>query len=153
MSVPKVRVFVDMDGVLADFEKLKVSMGVTGDEMKKLPGAFAKLEPIPGALEGVRSLIGMGFEVWIATKPPTGIPHAYAEKADWILRHLPELKRNIILTHNKGLLGCSRDYLIDDRPHKAFCQEFRGKLIPFINGKTWGDVLAQIRNERTAAML
>lgn len=79
----------------------------------------------------MRSLIGMGFEVWIATKPPTGVAQAYADKAGWIMQHLPELKRRIIITHHKGLLGGDDDFLVDDRPHKASCTEFDGTLVHF----------------------
>lgn len=125
------RIFIDMDGVLADFERLKIEREVTGEDLKQMPGAFRHMEPIEGAIAGVQSLIGMGFECWIATKPPTGIPHAYADKAQWICTHLPELKRRIIMTHEKGLLGDEHDYLIDDRPHKANCEEFRGTLVRF----------------------
>ncbi|HET7675667.1 MAG TPA: hypothetical protein VFL54_09120 [Gammaproteobacteria bacterium] len=133
------RVFVDMDGVIVDFECF--AAGRPGDLVKKLPGAYLQMQPIPGAIEAVRSLIGMGYEVWIATKPPTGVPFAYADKAAWILEHLPELKRRIIMTHDKGLLGDAGDYLIDDRPHKANCEDFSGTLIRFINRLTWDDVL------------
>lgn len=136
-----------MDGVLADFDRLKRELGVEGEELKKIPGAYLRLEPIPGAIEGVRSLIGMGYERWVATKPPTGIPEAYADKAAWILQHLPELKRRIIITHDKGLLGDENDYLIDDRPHKANCRKFRGALIEFTNGCTWEGVLGTLRTE------
>jgi 5'(3')-deoxyribonucleotidase len=141
------RIFVDMDGVLVDFEGFMREHSLSAADVKALPGAFHLMKPIPGALEGVRSLIGMGHEVWIATKPPTGVPHAYAGKAAWILEHLSELKRKIVMTHNKGLL-CG-DYLIDDRPHKANCEDFAGKLIhfggpEFPNG--WPDVLAYFRH-------
>lgn len=139
-----------MDGVLADFDQLKRELGMTGEQLKCMPNAFDLMQPIPGAIEGVRSLIGMGFECWIATKPPTGIPHAYADKAKWILRYLPELKRRIIMTHDKGLLGDERDYLIDDRPHKANCLNFRGSLIQFGNGVSWAYVLKVFRKARAA---
>lgn len=144
------RIFIDMDGVLADFDRLKNELGKTGEELKCMPDAFDLMQPIPGAIAGVHSLIGMGYECWIATKPPTGVPHAYADKAKWILRHLPELKRRIIMTHNKGLLGDCDDYLIDDRPHKAFCSDFKGCLIHFGNGVDWPAVLATFREERMA---
>jgi hypothetical protein len=142
------RVFVDMDGVLADFDRLKIELECTGEQLKCMPGAFDRMQPIAGAMAGVRSLIGMGYETWIATKPPTGIPHAYADKAAWVLRHLPELKRRIIMTHDKGLLGDERDFLIDDRPHKANCEKFRGVLIPFVNGVDWAAVLQVMRAYR-----
>ena len=75
------------------------------------------MPPIDGAIEAVRSVIGMGYEVWVATKPPTGVHYAYSDKAAWIFKHLPELKRRLIITHDKGLLGDAGDYLCDDRPH------------------------------------
>lgn len=142
------RIFIEMDGVLADFDGLKRELGVEGEELKKMPGAFRYMMPIPGAIAGVRSLIGMGFECWVATKPPTGVLHAYADKAEWILHHLPELKRRIIMTHDKGLLGDMNDYLIDHRPHKANCEKFPGSLIHFGDGVTWEGVLATMRSER-----
>jgi 5'(3')-deoxyribonucleotidase len=134
-----------MDGVVVDFNKFRAISGLTGDEVKKIPGAYLDMDPIPDALEGVRSLIGMGHEVWLATKPPTGIPQAYADKVQWVLRHLPELKRRIILTHDKSLL--LGDVLIDDRPHKAKANDFRGRLIVFGSAgyEGWQEVLKEFR--------
>jgi 5'(3')-deoxyribonucleotidase len=125
------RIFVDLDGVVVNFERLKDALGVTGEQLKKIPGAYLQMEPIDGAIAAVHSLIGMGFEVWIATKPPTGIPHAYADKAAWVMKHLPDLKRRLVITHDKGLLGDRDDFLLDDRPHKANCASFKGTLIGF----------------------
>jgi 5'(3')-deoxyribonucleotidase len=141
------RIFVDMDGVLVDFDAFRKKMELTGEEVKRMPGAYIAMEPIPGALEGVRSLIGMGHDVWIATKPPTGVPVAYAEKVAWILKHLPELKRKIILTHDKSLL-CG-DVLIDDRPHKANASKFTGRLIEFgpIAKIGWNEILSLFRGD------
>jgi 5'(3')-deoxyribonucleotidase len=135
------RVFVDMDGVVVDFDAFKTARGLTGDEVKKLPGAYLDMPAIPGAIDAVRSIIGMGYEVWIATKPPTGIPHAYSDKAAWVIQHLPELKRRIIITHDKGLLGSAADYLCDDRPHKANCEKFAGTLLRFVDGFHWPQAL------------
>ena len=143
------RVFVDMDGVLVDFDGYKNHMGLTGEEVKKLPGAYLHMRPLPGALDAVRSVIGMGFEVWIATKPPTAVPHAYADKAAWILKNLPELKRRIIITHDKGLLGGPDDFLCDDRPHKANCERFSGTLLRFVDGYHWPQALDALRAKRS----
>lgn len=141
------RVFVDMDGVIVDFDDYARECGLPGNEIKKIPGAYLKMKAMPDAISGVRSLMGMGFEVWVATKPPTGISWAYGDKAAWIFKNLPELKRRIIITHDKGLLGCAADYLIDDRPHKANCEEFTGTLISFGGDVTWGVVLDVMRKE------
>lgn len=135
------RVFVEMDGVIVDFDAYKTANGLTGDEVKRRPGAYLAMPAIPGALEAVRSVISMGFEVWIATKPPTGVPCAYSDKAAWVLRELPELKRRIIVTHDKGLLGDAGDYLCDDRPHKANCEQFAGTLLRFVDGYHWPQAL------------
>lgn len=143
------RIFLDMDGVIVDFDKFREERGLSGDEVKAMPGAYLAMEPIEGALAAVRSLIGMGFDVWLATKPPTGLPFAYADKVQWVLNHLPELSRKIILTHDKGLLGEPGDFLIDDRPHRANCDAFRGHLIQFSHlGMHWPQVLALFRQLR-----
>jgi hypothetical protein len=136
------RIFIDMDGVLVDFDALKDSRGVTADTLKVMPGAYRAMAPIQGGLSAVRALMGAGFEVWLATKPPTGIAHAYSEKAEWVFANLPELTTRLIITHDKGLLGEEGDYLIDDRPHKANCEQFQGTLIQFGGSVTWDSVLA-----------
>ena len=142
------RIFVDMDGVIVDFDAYKTAHGLTGDEVKRRPGAYLEMPPIPGAKEAVRSLIGMGFEVWIATKPPTGVSYAYGDKAAWVFEHLPELKRRIIVTHDKGLLGEAGDFLCDDRPHKANCEKFSGELLAFVDGYHWPQALEYLRTKR-----
>lgn len=137
------RIFLDMDGVLADFDAFKKKHDLTGEQVKTMYGAYLDLEPMPEAIAAVHSLIGMGHDVWIATKPPTGIAHAYADKAAWILKHLPELKRKIVITHDKSLLR--GDVLIDDRPHKANASNFIGHLIHFHPGFQWPEILRLFR--------
>lgn len=146
------RIFCDLDGVVVDFDRYMREHRLTAEEVKRRPGAYLEMLPIAGALEGVRSLIGMRFEIWIATKPPTGVPYAYADKVQWVLRHLPELHRRVILTHHKGMLGDEGDYLIDDRPHRAACEEFRGTLLHYRPGVfAWPEVLHTFRAIRKVA--
>lgn len=135
------RVFIDMDGVIVDFDSYMLHHGLTGDQAKRKVGAYLEMPPMTGAIAAVRSLIGAGYEVWVATKPPTGVAFAYADKVQWILNNLPELKRRIVMTHEKGFLGDEGDVLIDDRPHKAKCAEFRGRLIEFGKDYGWDQVL------------
>jgi len=144
------RIFVDMDGVIVDFDAYRKQTGLSGDEVKKMPGAYLAMPPIPGALDAVRSVIGMGFEVWIATKPPTGVSYAYSDKAAWVFENLPELKRRIIVTHDKGLLGDTGDFLCDDRPHKANCEKFSGTLLRFVDGYHWPQALEHFRSLKRA---
>lgn len=147
------RVFIDMDGVIVDFDGYKSAKGLTADEVKRYPGAYLDMLPIPGAIEAVRQVIAMGFEVFIATKPPTGVSGPYGDKAAWIFRHIPELTRHLIITPDKGLLGNEDDFLCDDRPHKANCENFAGTLLRFTDGFHWPqalDVLKHINPNKTA---
>lgn len=140
--MPK-RIFIDMDGVIVDFEHFMHMHGKAGDDIKRMPGAYLQMLPINLALQSVQSLVGMGFDVWLATKPPTGIPFAYADKVQWVLTNLPYLKRKIILTHDKSLL--LGDYLIDDRPHKANADKFIGQLLYFGKEWSWPEVIEFFR--------
>lgn len=148
------RFFCDMDGVLADYMGLVHKLGVDANEMKHMPGVFLQLDPIPGAIEGIRSVIGMGYDVFIATKPASRAPFSYADKATWILKHLPELRKKIVMTQDKGLLGCERDYLLDDRLHVANCDRFRGRQLLFggMAFPSWSEVVVFMsRQNRQAA--
>jgi hypothetical protein len=144
------RVFVDMDGVIVDFDRYMRETGLTPREIKDKPGAYLDMPAIPGAIEAVRTMIGWGLEVWIATKPPTGIPFAYADKAAWIMREIPELTNRIIITHDKGLLGDSSDWLIDDRPHRANASLFAGRLLRYREQLQWPDILVLLREAMRA---
>lgn len=139
------RVFIDMDGVIVDFDGYCRQYDLSPSVVKHQKGAYRAMSPIPGALEAVRELISLGYEVWIATKPPKGGSHAYTEKAEWVAEHLPELANRVIVTHDKGLLGSRDDFLCDDRPHKANCERFAGTLLRFIDGYHWAHALQMLR--------
>ena len=155
-SVPNV--FVDLDGVVVDYRAMlreigeeALARGQAIPTIKDLPGVYRRMAPIEGAIEAVRSVIGMGYVVHIASKPCTGVGHSYQDKALWVLDYLPELKRRLILTHDKGLLGSENDFLLDDRPHKAGCERFPGTLIRFLDGTHWPLALQVLRQRRGAA--
>ncbi|UYE98807.1 putative 5'3'-deoxyribonucleotidase [Xanthomonas phage XbC2] len=136
------RIYVDMDGVIADFEaNLK---GRNPKSVKLMPGTYIRLDPIQGALEAVRTLIAAGHDVWIATKTPTHNLLADSEKKHWINEYIPELLDKTIITPDKGCLR--GDVLIDDRPHKANCESFEGTFIHFGSEEfpTWDEVLKHI---------
>lgn len=141
----RVRVFVDMDGVAVDFDGYSRETGLSNYDIKYQPGHYRRMKPIPGAIEALRELIALGFEVWFATKPPTGSTAAFSEKAEWATEHIPEMASRVIVTFDKGLLGCSLDFLCDDRPHKANCEEFPGTLLRFVDGYHWEDAMKVLR--------
>ena len=114
-------VFVDLDGVLADFyrhvwEVRGLPIGTPIDwnppEMFE-PGFFAALPLIPGAKKGLEALLSNpGLDIYIASKPVAECGHCAKEKYEWIAQHFPELVKKIFLACDKTLLR--GDYLIDD---------------------------------------
>lgn len=131
-----------MDGVIVDFDGFVKKTGMTSKQIKTVPGCYVEMGPIVGAIEGVKKLIALGYEVHIATKPATGIAHTYSDKALWVFKWLPELTNRIIITHDKGLLGDIYDFLIDDRPQKGNCMKFPGTLLAYSEGKFgWPQIL------------
>jgi hypothetical protein len=131
LAASRPKIFVDMDGVWADFENGQIASGLPTDEYKLRQGAYRHLDEIPGASEGIDFLLSLPVDVFIATKIPTHAPHAASEKLLWIQERKPQLLERAIITPHKGLLGGKLDYLIDDRPHKASCRDFEGTLMTF----------------------
>lgn len=130
-----INIFIDSDGPVADFDKALKASGLPADEFKHLHGVYLWLDITPGAAEAIAKLkeyddIG-ALRVWIATKTPSDSPYAYTEKVLWYQRNFPWLVNRVILTHDKHLLGTERDWLIDDRPHKANADKFRGAFFLF----------------------
>lgn len=138
------RILVDMDGVLADFEGrfLEIWRAQYPDkefihkeqrttpylidqyppEYRDLilriyltPGFFRSLPPIPGGREALAEIRRAGIEVFICTTPFVQYRHGVVEKFEWVENHLGrEWIERIILTFDKTLV--LGDYLIDDMP-------------------------------------
>lgn len=126
-------VYIDLDGVTADFMSACLASGLEPDEFKHRPGSYLWLKPFPDALKAIE-LLRTAFpqRVWFLTKPPKGSPYAYGEKALWVQEHLgDEGLDHLIITQHKGKVGSTRSVLIDDRSHKGGVGEFRGTFIHF----------------------
>lgn len=157
MTIPqatKLNVFIDCDGPLADYDKGLQNSGMHTDDFKYLPGTYLWLDVTVGAEAALFTLKELDdkniIKIWIATKTPSGSPYAYSEKALWVRQKFPWLEDRIILTHDKSLLGSSEDILIDDRPHKANADKFKGTFKFFdVNRpkECWFEVLLLI-NEK-----
>ena len=125
--------YVDMDGVLVDFES---GLDRVHDEVRSeyvgreedIPGVFSLMDPVPGALEAFRQLAEL-FDVYILSTPPWQNPSAWTDKVLWVQAHLGDVARKrVILTHHKNLND--GDFLIDDRL-KHGVDRFGGEHIRF----------------------
>ena len=142
------RLFFDMDGVLADFES---GLKRVDEQTKKqyeghvdeIPGLFALMEPVKGAIEAVKTL-AEHYDVFILSTAPWKNPSAWSDKVEWVNKYLGDVfYKRIILTHRKDL--CMGDYLIDDRA-KNGASEFCGEWIHFGSERfpDWASVLAYL---------
>ena len=118
-------VYVDLDGVLAEFpeslsdvdssiaESCRRWCDETGEHHSDFEGIFSTLKPIEGADEAINRLI-QKFEVFILSTAPWKNVSSWSEKRIWVENYLPSLpKKKLILSYNKSLLRGK--YLIDDR--------------------------------------
>lgn len=117
----KKKLFIDMDGVLADFIKAvkehpDYRISAEHDLIDQLD-VFGILEPIPGAIEAVTKIWNSGeYDMYIASTAPWDNTAAWTHKREWIEKYLPMFKKRLILTHHKDMLcGSKEDIIIDDR--------------------------------------
>ncbi|MEM8715084.1 MAG: hypothetical protein AAGE92_04805 [Cyanobacteria bacterium P01_G01_bin.4] len=132
MSDEKI-LYLDMDNVLVDFpsafphleaQQLKEFEG----RLDEVPGIFALMQPMAGALEAYSELV-THFDTYILSTAPWHNPSAWSDKLLWVQKYLgkPACKR-LILSHNKHLNA--GDYLVDDRT-KNGADRFPGEHIHF----------------------
>lgn len=129
--------YIDMDGVLVDFMSgvAKVDSAVRDeyeDRYDEIPGVFALMEPIPGAIDAYHRL-SQAFDVYILSTAPWDNPSAWQHKIEWVHDNLgveegSAAYKRLILSHNKHLNA--GDYLIDDRTANG-AADFRGEHIQF----------------------
>ena len=144
----KKRLFFDMDGVLVDFQS---GIDKLGEDVKKeyegrldeVPGVFALMSPMPGAIDAVHKLQEK-YDVYILSTAPWKNPSAWSDKVKWVTEHLDDVfHKRMVITHCKHL--CEGDYLIDDRG-KNGASEFKGEWIQFGSERfaDWKSVLSYL---------
>jgi 5'-nucleotidase len=122
-----------MDNVLVDFMSGvdRLPTGVPREfegRLDDVPGIFALMDPMPGAVEAYRTLAQL-FDTYILSTSPWENPSAWSDKLCWVKAYLGEpAKKRLILTHHKNLN--TGDFLIDDRT-KHGVDKFSGEHIQF----------------------
>lgn len=169
MSQPKPIIYLDMDGVLADFVSptlalfnrldlidsgwpkgeysLEKVLGITTEQLWwaiDMVGVdfWAQLPIYPWALRLYRALELYG-DVYLLSAPSSS-PHSHAGKRLWMQQHFGESFNKYVLTRHKHLLSGENRFLIDD--HDLNCSKFAsagGAAVVFPqpwNEATAGDV-------------
>jgi len=144
-SIPihKPILYIDMDGVICDFDKRAKELdeqGFRGASLFKHPDAYRDLEPIEGAIDAWHALQEK-YETYVLSTPAWSNPDSWAEKRKWVEKHLGKsAQKKLILSHHKGLL--MGEYLIDDRIANGVA-DFKGEHIHFGTEKfpSWKEVL------------
>ena len=123
MEKQKKIIYIDMDGVLVDFDsgvkRCKPSELLSCEgKYDNIPHIFSKMDEMPGAIEAFKSLQEK-YDVYVLTTAPWRNETALQDKRNWIEEHLGDLvKKKLIFSHHKELLR--GDYLIDDRKVPGF---------------------------------
>jgi 5'(3')-deoxyribonucleotidase len=141
--------YLDMDGVLVDFQS---GIDALSEQDRKTykgryaqcPRIFSLMKPYPEGLEAA-TFLQEHFDVYLLSSPSWGNASAWSDKHDWVNKHLPSMKRRLILSSQKHLNR--GDYLIDDRTTNG-AADFEGEHIHFGTDEfpDWPSVLAYLKN-------
>ena len=155
--------YIDMDGVVADFWRAiqlnqpkiddKKYFTTYADQEKEVnaicnrnPHIFKYLNPIAGSIEATKPLFKK-FEVYFLSTPMWEVPESYSDKRLWLEKYYGDLaKDRLILTKRKDLaIG---DILIDDRL-KNGAKDFKGIHVHFGTKKypDWDSVIKFLKTQ------
>ena len=143
-------IYIDMDGVLVDFESALTTVSPEmlekfAGEYDNIPGIFALMDPVPGALEAVDRLKEK-YDLYILSSSPWENPTALGDKLAWVKKYFGGdgqeniFFRKVIFSSVKHLNR--GDILIDDRTANG-AGDFLGRHIHFGSSEfpNWQSVL------------
>ena len=87
----KLRIYVDMDGVIANFDKAKNNLMKSKQGRPDLYVDYLHLDVMPGAEEAM-SYLNEHHEVFVASTPPWSRIQCWADKRAWLEQWFPRLK-------------------------------------------------------------
>ena len=156
----KKTLYIDMDNTLVDFKTRLEGVAPSvlqqyEGRVDEIPGFFAVMQPMPGAIEAFHELSGL-FDTYILSTAPWHNPSAWQHKIEWVHLHFGENEKlrkgkknpaykRLILSHHKNLNR--GDFLVDDRPKKNGADKFIGEVIKFGSKKfpNWRAVRKYLR--------
>ncbi len=137
--------YIDMDGVIADFDAaikyyeptLETGVNHPNPETRtmlvnalceKHPRIFLELPLIKGAHTAISEL-SIIYDIYFLSTPMWNVPESFMDKRHWLEQHFGQLAyKRLILTHRKDLnVG---EYLIDDRVTNGV-ENFKGHHLHF----------------------
>lgn len=142
--------YIDMDNVLVNFQSGidRLDQGTLQayeGRLDEVPGIFALMEPMDGAVEAVHKL-SERYDVYVLSTAPWLNPSAWCDKLKWIQHYFGKdegsvLYKKLILSHHKNLNKGA--VIIDDRT-KNGVDGFGGQHIHFgtVDFPDWKSVLA-----------
>jgi 5'-nucleotidase len=130
---PPKTLFIDMDGVLVDFQtgidRLDERTRTEYEgHLDDVAGIFSLMDPMPGALEAYATLC-QHFDTYILSTAAWNNPSAWSDKLLWVKHHLNDhAYKRLILSHHKHLNR--GHFLVDDRPNNG-AEHFKGTWLQF----------------------
>lgn len=143
-------VYIDMDGVVADFDKNVHLLGPRDPERGECdcpPNYFVDLDVIDGAKEALQEL-SKHYELFFLSTPQWRNILCWSEKVDWVKKHFGELMfKKLILSHDKTI--ARGHYLIDDRIQKGVLEpEYKHIHFGTEQFPNWETVVKFLEQER-----